>query len=71
MERAKKIEKRTGRQRKMSKKQRARNRIFSVLLSLTLLCSLLSDSILVFAEEERVVYISSVEDLIREDHIMP
>ena len=66
MERAKKIEKRTGRQRKMSKKQRARNRIFSVLLSLTLLCSLLSDSILVFAEEERVVYISSVEDLIRE-----
>lgn len=42
-----------------------RKRIFSILLSLTLLCSLLSDSILVLAEEERVVYINSVEDLIQ------
>lgn len=38
--------------------------MISILLSLTLLCSLLSDSLLVLAEEERIVYISSVEDLI-------
>lgn len=54
-----------GRQRTMNKKRKIGKRIFSFLLSLTLLCSLLSDYILVFAEEERVVYISSVEDLIR------
>ncbi len=49
----------------MNKKRTIGKQIFSVLLSFILLCSLLTDSILVFAKEESIVYISSVEDLIR------
>ncbi len=49
----------------MNKKQNIGKRIFSVLLSFVLFCSVLSDSILVLAEEERVIYISSTEDLLQ------
>lgn len=47
----------------MIKNRIIKKRIFSVVLSLALLCSLLSDRIRIFAEEEQVVYINSVEDL--------